>query len=114
MMEMSRRTVVLRPSHALTAENFEDFWRSLHGAIHDGETTEILVDLHQVEFIDSAVAVVLGQGAKLAEAHGKRLGCFGGNYQVRMVLEVTGMEQFVTIFGDESEFFGDIAPLMAA
>ncbi len=113
-MDMNQQAVILRPNSALVAPNLDGFWRSLHRAINDELSQEILVDLQQVEFIDSAAAVVLSQGTKLAEAHGKRLGCCGINSQVRMVLELTQMEQFVRIFENEAAFFTQTSQLFAA
>ncbi|ACB00431.1 anti-sigma factor antagonist [Picosynechococcus sp. PCC 7002] len=113
-MDKNQQPVILRPNCALTTSNLDVFWRSLHGAINDEFSREILVDLQQVEFIDSAAAVVLSQGTKLAESHGKRLGCCGINSQVRMVLELTQMEQFVRIFKDEAAFLTQTSQLLAA
>ncbi|MEB3226305.1 MAG: STAS domain-containing protein [Synechococcus sp.] len=113
-MDKQRQTVILRPNHALTANNLKDFWRSLHGAIHHEIQADILVDLEQVEFIDSTAAAILSQGTKLAESYGKCLGCCGVNSQVRMVLELTQMEQFVRIFDSETEFFAQVTQLLAA
>lgn len=113
-MDINQQAVILRPNYTLATPNLETFWRSLHRAINDELSQEILVDLQQVEFIDSAAAVVLSQGTKLAEAHGKRLGCCGINSQVRMVLELTQMEQFVRIFENEAAFFTQTSQLFAA
>ncbi|MBV5261810.1 STAS domain-containing protein [Synechococcus moorigangaii CMS01] len=113
-MDKNQQTIILRPNYALTATNLKDFWRSLQTAIHHEFQQEILIDLQQVEFIDSAAAAVLSQGTTLAESYGKRLGCCGVNSQVRMVLELTQMEQFVHIFEGEAEFFNQATRSLAA
>lgn len=113
-MNTHQRPLVLCPNMSLNASNISTFRRSLHEAIHTERNENILLDLRQVDLIDSAAVVTLIQSTKLANANGKRLGLCGLNSQVKMVLELTQMDRFVRIFANEAEFMGETMQLMAA
>lgn len=113
-MNTNRRLVTLYPVNSLNAANVEDLRRSLNEAIQSQMNHDILLDLGQVDLVDSAAVVTLVQATKSANLQGKRLGLCNLNSQVRMVLELTQMDRFLRVFTNEAEFVGTAAKLMAA
>lgn len=113
-MNTNRRLVTLYPVDSLNAANVDGLRRSLNEAIQSQMNHDILLDLGQVDLVDSAAVVTLVQATKSANLHGKRLGLCNVNFQVRMVLELTQMDRFLRVFANEAEFVGAVAELMAA
>ncbi|MGB2924775.1 MAG: STAS domain-containing protein [Limnothrix sp.] len=113
-MTFNQQFSTLYPQHSLNAGNVSELRQSLAAAINNSQAPEILVNLENVELIDSAAMVALAQATRLAQNKGKYLGLCCANSQISMVLELTQLERFVNVFTTESEFFGRNYQLMAA
>lgn len=113
-MTASQNLTTLHPENSINASNVTAFRQQLNQAIDDSKTSEVLIDLEQVQLIDSAAVVVLVQATRRAQAQGKELGICHANSQVRMILELTQLDQFVQLYANEQEFVHRHYQLMAA
>ncbi|HLJ02351.1 MAG TPA: STAS domain-containing protein [Solirubrobacteraceae bacterium] len=57
----------------------------------------VILDLRQLEFMDSTGLSVLIRAHNSAQAQGQRLGIVGGSRQVRRLLSLTGVAERLTI-----------------
>ena len=64
--------ITIHPSGRITAVNANEFQRELSQKISDHSTTKCLIDMGQVEFLDSTGLMVLVSALRLAETLGKR------------------------------------------
>ena len=95
---------VLSPKNSLNASNVSFFTKSLVEAIKTEQVDEILIDLKDVELIDSSAVVTLVKATRSAQSEGKGLGLCHVNSQVRMILELTQLDRFVQMYKSETEF----------
>lgn len=63
----------------------------------DGNPGLVILDLRQLEFMDSTGLSVLIRAHNTAQAQGQRLGIVGGSRQVRRLLNLTGVADRLTI-----------------
>lgn len=67
----------------------------------------ILIDLTECEFIDSTgVALIVEAWQRLSEGGGGRLALCCPNSQVRRVLEITGIQDSISLHTDRDEALG--------
>jgi anti-sigma B factor antagonist len=76
----------------------------LQGGLDEGEAP-ILIDLSACEFIDSTgIALIVKAWQRLESAgNGRRLAVCSGNDQVQRLLELTGVESSIPVFGERDE-----------
>lgn len=89
---MSR--VVVAPSGQIDMASAPDLAERLAEARRPG-VSEIVVDLAQVDFMDSAGVRVLVQAARESSTSGARLFLQGANGWVARVLEISGVADFL-------------------
>ena len=81
----------------------------LRGALADvglESAGKVLVDLSRVSYIDStALGVLVGAYKQLNEVGG-RMGVCGGPPHVRKVFQISGIEQLMPVYADESAGLG--------
>jgi anti-anti-sigma factor len=70
--------------------------RELESAF-SGEPGLVILDLRQLEFMDSTGLGVLIRAHNRAQTQGHRLGIVGGSRQVRRLLHLTGVAERLTI-----------------
>jgi anti-sigma B factor antagonist len=62
-----------------------------------GDPGLVILDLRELEFMDSTGLSVLIRANNRAQAHGHRLGIVNGSRQVRRLLNLTGVAERLTI-----------------
>jgi anti-anti-sigma factor len=62
-----------------------------------GEPGLVILDLRQLEFMDSTGLSVLIRAHNTAQSQGQRLGIVGGSRQVRRLLNLTGVAERLTV-----------------
>jgi anti-sigma B factor antagonist len=72
------------------------FRGALDEALDDG-ATRLVIDLGEVEFIDSVALGVLANAMKRVRAAGGGLAVISGNQQIVRVFEITGLDRLVVI-----------------
>lgn len=70
----------------------------------------IVLDLRQIEFMDSTGLRVLLSTHQRARASGKRFGLVRGAEQVERVLRLTGVSELVTVVDAPEELIGEREP----
>lgn len=100
---MSVVVQVVQPSGILDKPNAEPFRREIISHVEAG-TQIILVDLQEVTFMDSSglEGLILGL-KKVREVEGKICLC-SMNEQIRILFELTNLEQFFEIYPDRAAF----------
>jgi anti-sigma B factor antagonist len=92
---LSEGTVVLSISGKLSAATSEEFSASVEEAL--GESSTLVLDLKEVDFLASAALRVLVMGQKKAHASGGSLVLLNVREVVMEVLEVTGLDEVFDI-----------------
>lgn len=98
------QNVLVRPSAAiiqlcgsLNSENAVTLHYQLSEALLAEQHDRLLVDMGQVELIDSAVLMVLVSTLSLAQRLNKRLSLCSISYSVRMILELAQLDRVFEI-----------------
>ncbi|MBV9422716.1 MAG: STAS domain-containing protein [Solirubrobacterales bacterium] len=66
----------------------------------------VIVDLRELEFMDSTGLSVLVKAHQRAEEQGKRFGLVNGSQQVQRLLTLTGVADRLTLVNAPEELFG--------
>ncbi|MBV9389195.1 MAG: STAS domain-containing protein [Chroococcidiopsidaceae cyanobacterium CP_BM_ER_R8_30] len=82
----------------LNASNTIDFQRRVTTAVAQAEHNIVLVDLEQVESLDSAGLMALVQGLKLAQALKRRFCLCSVSPSIRIIFELTQLDRVFEIF----------------
>lgn len=86
-------TKVVRANGSLDASNAADFQVQLHEHIQNQSASSLLVDMHEVESLDSAGLIALVSTLKLARQLSKRFCLCAVPPTVRIVFEITRLDQ---------------------
>jgi anti-anti-sigma factor len=84
--------VVIRPSRELDLSTTGTLDAALRRAM-DADASEVVLDLSQLDFIDSSGLRLLVAAAERSRANGSRLRMLRGSAPVERMLELTGLEQ---------------------
>jgi anti-anti-sigma factor len=97
------KITVISPNGSLNATNSLEFEQELTTALTQNVNTILLIDLEEVESIDSAGLMVLVSGLKLTQKLGHRLVLGKVSPAVRIILEVTQLDQVFEVFVGQVE-----------
>ena len=78
------------------------------------EPSNLIIDLTAVDFMDSSGLAALVQGMRRCQATGGRLCLSNPQQPVRMVLELTRLDQAIGIFADQQEAIASFYTAKAA
>jgi anti-sigma B factor antagonist len=92
---------VIRPQGNLNAANALEFERDLSTALRDDNNTVLLVDLGQVESLDSAGLMALVSALKLAQALQKTFRICSISPAIRIIFELTQLDCVFEILDTE-------------
>lgn len=95
---------IVRPYGHLNAANAANFQTQLTAAVHVEHTSTILVDMSQVESLDSAGLMALVSASNLANARQKRLNLCAVPVSIRIIFELTQLDRVFEIFENFSSF----------
>jgi anti-anti-sigma factor len=98
--------VVLRPVGRLTMVTAPDLREALHALVAAGDS-RIVVDLRDVEFIDSSGLGALISGLRAARQAGGDLRIAAPNQQVQSVMEVTSLNRVLNSYESPEAAFTD-------
>lgn len=88
---------VVQPNGHINAANVVALQQQLTEAVSAHEYSSLLVDMSQVESLDSAGLMVLVSTLTLAQCLNKRFGLFGVSPTVRIVFELTQLDRVFEI-----------------
>lgn len=95
---------IVRPTGQVNASNAVEFDHQLKSAILSDPYGTVLVDMQQVETMDSAGLGVLVSVLRLAQQRNQRLSICRVGDSVRMIFELTQLDQAMEIFESEDAF----------
>lgn len=103
------KITVIRPQGSLNASNAIELESQMTTAVAEEGQTLVLVDLDQVESLDSAGLMALVYGLRLAQALNQRFSLCSVSPSIRIILELTQLDQVFEIFESVAAFEAAIA-----
>lgn len=101
---LDSRLSIVRPTGQVNASNAVEFDQQLKSAILADRYGTVLVDMQQVESMDSAGLGVLVSALRLAQQRNQRFSICGVGDSVRMIFELTQLDQAMEIFESYDAF----------
>lgn len=101
---ISSNLAIIEASGYITAANADDFQQGLTTAVTSKEYAVFLIDMSQVEFLDSAGLMALVSAFRLAQSLGKRFSICSIAPSVRIIFELTQLDRVCEIFNSRDEF----------
>jgi anti-anti-sigma factor len=96
------QATVIQPVGSLSAANAIKFQHQLNAAVLSDKNASLLVDMGQVEFIDSAGLMALVSAQSMAHRLNKQFELCSVSRQVRMILELTQLDRVFKIFEEQA------------
>ena len=106
------RITVIRPQGPFNASKAVEFQRQMTTAVVQQRYTSVLVDLEEVEFLDSAGLMVLVYGLRLAQAQERRFSLCSVPPSVRIIFELTQLDRVFEIFESVAAFEASMPQLL--
>ncbi|MBD2103796.1 STAS domain-containing protein [Leptolyngbya sp. FACHB-261] len=94
---IEKRLVVLQPKGRIDTTSATELQKQLDAVVSERDVT-LLVDMAEVEFLDSSGLVTLVTGLKQARQMGNRLVLCSLKGPVRLIFEITQMDRVFEIF----------------
>ncbi|MGB5596369.1 MAG: STAS domain-containing protein [Crocosphaera sp.] len=91
-------TAIFEPSGYITAANINDFQEKLIDFVSSNTQRDFLVDMHQVEFIDSAGLMAIVSAFRIAQRLNKRFSVCSLSPSVRIIFELTQLDRALKIY----------------
>ena len=90
--------MLIKPEDCITAANSHLFEREFAAVLKQNPHSTLLVDLEQVEFLDSSGLMALISSWKLAQNLGKRLSLCSISPSLKIIIELTKLDRVFEIF----------------
>lgn len=100
---------LIRPHGSINASNAVDFQRQMTTAVAQERHSIVLVDLEQVELLDSAGLMALVSGLRVAQALKRRFSLCSVSPSIQIIFELTQLDQVFEIFQSKAAFEAAIA-----
>ncbi|HTL90195.1 MAG TPA: STAS domain-containing protein [Leptolyngbya sp.] len=98
------QVAIIRPFGSLNAANAVELRNQLHTAILCEQNSALLIDMSQVESLDSAGLMALVSALNLAQANQTRFSLCCVTVSIRIVFELTQLDRVFEIFESLSSF----------
>ncbi len=98
------KITVIRPQGSLNAKNALEFETDLTTALAQDGISILLVDLEQVELLDSASLMALVSALKTAQNLGRRFSLCSISPSIRIIFELTQLDKVFEIFEGQAAF----------
>ncbi|MEQ9353801.1 STAS domain-containing protein [Coleofasciculus chthonoplastes] len=99
---------IVRPTGQVNASNAVELDHQLKSAILSDRYSTVLVDMQQVETLDSDGLGVLVSALRLAQRRNQRFSLCGMGDSVRMIFELTQLDQAMEIFESYDDFLATL------
>jgi anti-anti-sigma factor len=96
--------VTFRPKGYVSAANAKEFLEELTETVKSPNNEPLLVDMKEVEFMDSAGLMALIKAFRLAQSLERRFGLCSLAPSVRMMFELTQLDNVFEIFESRDSF----------
>ncbi len=104
-----REITTFQPKGYVSAANAEEFLEQLTTAIRTQPDSILLVDMNEIDFMDSAGLMSLIKGFRLAQSLNRRFSICSIAPSVRIVFELTQLDNVFEIFGNREDFEATLA-----
>ena len=104
-----REITTFQPKGYVSAANVEDFLSELTNAIKEQPDSIVLVDMKEIEFMDSAGLMALIKGFRLSQNLNRRFSICSVAPSVRIVFELTQLDNVFEIFDSKEDFEATLA-----
>lgn len=111
---ISGGVAVFEPSGYITAANVDDFQEKLTNFVSNNVNRVFLVDMHQVEFIDSAGLMAIVSAFRLGQRLNKKLSVCSLSPSVRIIFELTQLDRALEIYESRQAHAASIETTVAA
>lgn len=101
---LTREFAIFQPQGYLSAANAREFLQQLTEAVKSSSDSRILIDMKEVEFMDSAGLMALIEGFRLAQEMKRQLSICSVAPPVRMLFELTQLDNVFDIFESKDSF----------
>ncbi|EAZ89070.1 STAS domain-containing protein [Crocosphaera chwakensis] len=108
------RVEVLEPTGYITAANVDDFQEKLTTFVSNNPNRDYLVNMHQVEFIDSAGLMAIVSAFRLAQRLNKKLSVCSLSPSVRIIFELTQLDRALEIYESRQAYEASLNATLAA
>ncbi len=98
------KITVIRPSGTFNASNVAEFQQQMTKVVTKAENSSVLVDMEQVESMDSAGLMALVHVLKLAQSLGKSFSICSVPPSIRIIFELTQLDRVFEIFDSQATF----------
>lgn len=98
------KITIFKPQGYVSAANASQFLEQLTTTIKVETNSILLLDMKEVEFMDSAGLMAVIKGLRLAKSLNKRLSICSVNPSVKMVFELTQLDEVFEIFENRDAF----------
>lgn len=105
---LDSQLAVIQPSGHINAANATEFQRQLTAAVAAKHSAVVLVDMHQVESLDSAGLMAFVSALSLAHTLNRRFGICCAPPAVRMIFELTQLDGAFEIYENREAFTATI------
>ncbi|NEO33853.1 MAG: STAS domain-containing protein [Symploca sp. SIO3C6] len=99
---------IVAPSGNINAANAAMLQHQLQEAMASAQTSALLVDMQQLEFLDSAGLMALVSALSLSKTLKRRFGICSVAPQIRIIFELTKLDGAFEIFESREAFAADI------
>lgn len=100
---------VVRPIGPINAANAAAFRDELNLAMESASNCPLLVDMQQVEFLDSAGLMVLVSALSRTQQANQKFGLCSVSAAIKMIFELTQLERVFEIYENRAAFEAAIA-----
>jgi anti-sigma B factor antagonist len=97
-------TAVLQPQGSLSGDSVTWFLHQVNAAVIAEKFSSVVIDMSQVDLVDSSGVIAIAHALKLARSTNKRFCLCSVSRTVYMVLELTQLDSVLEIFENPSAF----------
>jgi anti-anti-sigma factor len=101
---LEQKFTTFQPQGYVSAANAEEFLQQLIEAVEASQDTSLLIDMKGVEFMDSAGLMALIEAFRIAQNKKRDLSICSVAPPVRMLFELTQLDNVFTIFESQDSF----------
>ena len=102
-------TATFEPNGYITSNNASDFQKGLKSFVINNVCKKILVDMRQVDFIDSTGLIAIVSNFRLAQRINKKLSVCSLSPSVRIIFELTQLDQALEIYDSRQAYIHEIS-----
>ncbi|MEL6438215.1 MAG: STAS domain-containing protein [Cyanobacteria bacterium J06621_8] len=102
--QIKQQFTTFRPEGSLSAANASEYLNCLTVEVRSSVNSALLVNMEAVEFMDSAGLMTLIKAFRLAESLGRKFGICSIAPSVKIMFELTQLDQAFEIYEDSQAF----------